>query len=198
MTERKRDKFRRLLLPTSRSPSSSPSTLAPAPLPALPAHRPSNVSASSPPTGLAATRQAPLASAQPALPTHGPLIVPSSLSPTGLEATPGSDGVFLNSVLCRLGPREREVVGKHIPATANGIDSILQGALKAAQDKHDLCAQRRWTFNFGDRNISLCEQAEGVIKWLDRFKQIGDVASNADPILVGLPWVGVRLLLEVR
>jgi hypothetical protein len=35
------------------------------------------------------------------------------------------------------------------------------------------------------------------VKWLDRFKQVGDVASNADPVHVGLPWAGIRVLLDV-
>jgi len=26
---------------------------------------------------------------------------------------------------------------------------------------------------------------------------VGDVASNVDPMYVGLPWAGIRLLLEV-
>jgi hypothetical protein len=35
------------------------------------------------------------------------------------------------------------------------------------------------------------------VKWLDQFKHIGDVVSNADPVHVGLPWVKIRLLLKV-
>lgn len=35
------------------------------------------------------------------------------------------------------------------------------------------------------------------MKGLDRFKQVGDVASNADPVHVGLSWARIRLLLEV-
>lgn len=35
------------------------------------------------------------------------------------------------------------------------------------------------------------------MKWLDRFKQVGDVGSNADPVHIGLPWAGIRFLLEV-
>jgi ankyrin repeat domain-containing protein 50 len=35
------------------------------------------------------------------------------------------------------------------------------------------------------------------VKWLDRFKQAGDVASNADPVHLGFPWAGIRVLLEV-
>ena len=45
--------------------------------------------------------------------------------------------------------------------------------------------------------MRLRDEADNVILWLDRFKQVGDVAVNVDPIHAGLPWAGVRLLLEV-
>jgi len=33
--------------------------------------------------------------------------------------------------------------------------------------------------------------------WLDRFKSVGDVVANVAPLHVGVPWAGVRILLEV-
>lgn len=47
------------------------------------------------------------------------------------------------------------------------------------------------------RPVILREEADKVIVWLDRFKAVGDIAMNADPIHAGLPWAGIRLLLEV-
>ena len=41
-------------------------------------------------------------------------------------------------------------------------------------------------------------EADTVMLWLDRFEPVEDIAVNADPIHVGLPWAGVRLLLEVQ
>src|SRR6266536_317393 len=34
-------------------------------------------------------------------------------------------------------------------------------------------------------------------EFLDKIKQIGDVAVNADPIHAGLPWAAVRFILTV-
>ena len=45
--------------------------------------------------------------------------------------------------------------------------------------------------------MRLRDEADNVMLWLDRFKQVGDIAVNADPIHAGLPWAGIRLLLEV-
>jgi ankyrin repeat domain-containing protein 50 len=37
-----------------------------------------------------------------------------------------------------------------------------------------------------------------MILWLNKFKDIGDIAVSFDPIHASLPWAGVRLLLQVR
>jgi hypothetical protein len=44
----------------------------------------------------------------------------------------------------------------------------------------------------------LFEQADKVVRLLDRFKAVGDIVANVDPVHVGLPWAGVRAILEVR
>ena len=46
--------------------------------------------------------------------------------------------------------------------------------------------------------MRLRDEADTVMLWLDRFKPVGDIAVNADPIHAGLPWVGVCLLPEVQ
>jgi hypothetical protein len=46
--------------------------------------------------------------------------------------------------------------------------------------------------------VTLQDEVDKVISFLDRIKDVGDLAVNADPIHAGLPWAGIRLLLEVR
>ena len=70
--------------------------------------------------------------------------------------------------------------------------------MAAAMRKQEDCNAKRWTFTFAGRTVTLKEEADKVVQWLDQFKAIGDVAANADPIHIGLPWAGVRFLLEVR
>ena len=41
------------------------------------------------------------------------------------------------------------------------------------------------------------KDADKVLLWLDRFKSVGDIAVNVDPIHAGLPWAAIRLLLEI-
>lgn len=57
---------------------------------------------------------------------------------------------------------------------------------------------KRWSWNYKGCQISLFEQADKVVRLLDRFKAVGDIVANVDPVHVGLPWAGVRAILEVR
>jgi hypothetical protein len=37
-----------------------------------------------------------------------------------------------------------------------------------------------------------------IVLWVQKFVSIGDLIAQLDPIHVGLPWAGVRLILLVR
>jgi hypothetical protein len=81
--------------------------------------------------------------------------------------------------------------------TIKDIDSALQEVFTAARAKQQFCEGKRWMFTFGGYTIRLRDEADHIVWWLDRFKQVGDVAVNVDPIHAGLLWTGIRLLLEV-
>jgi hypothetical protein len=83
-----------------------------------------------------------------------------------------------------------------LPST-DSIASALEEALNAAREKQKVCESKRWTFTVGKHSMRLWDEADKVILWLDRFKQVGDIAVNVDPIHAGLSWAGIRLLLEV-
>jgi hypothetical protein len=103
---------------------------------------------------------------------------------------------LLEKALELLGEQEKAVIKQHIVNTKD-IGSAVQAALNAAQEKQKLCESKRWTFSIRGHVVKLQDVADKVISWLDRFKQIGDIAANADPIHAGLPWAGIRFLLEV-
>jgi hypothetical protein len=104
---------------------------------------------------------------------------------------------FLDRTLILLSEGERATIEKHILTTTDDIDSALRNAFSAAQEKQKLCEDRRWAFTIGGHIVRLRDEADKVLLWLDRFKQVGDIFVNADPIHAGLPWAGIRLLLEV-
>lgn len=37
-----------------------------------------------------------------------------------------------------------------------------------------------------------------IVFWLSKFKDVGDIAVNFDPVHASLPWAGIRFLLQVR
>lgn len=73
----------------------------------------------------------------------------------------------------------------------------FEQALAAVKEKQRYCIEKRWKFIFGGRIVDVKEEADKVVSWLDRFKAVGDIVANVDPMHVGLPWAGIRLLLEV-
>ena len=80
---------------------------------------------------------------------------------------------------------------------SNSKLDILQHLHTAAVKKRTDCEDQRWKFDFNGRQIILRDVAEKIVVWIDKFKQIGDIAVNFDPVHASLPWAGVRFLLEV-
>jgi len=119
-------------------------------------------------------------------------------SSSQLATHPSSSNNILDNALKRLSDTEQSTLRKYIALTSNDVDFALRQALAATEEKQRHCNEKRWTFTFAGRKVTLKEEADKVIRWLNRFKAVGDVAVNADPIHAGLPWAGIRLVLEVR
>ena len=189
---RKRDKVWRLLNPFTHSPAShanqkhnsSTLTTISNPIPSRPKlHSPSPTQ--SLPSG---STHRPASSAAQAR----PLLQPTPIAPGTLDQD------FWNRALQRLSSQEQATIRESILSTTDDIESALQQALDAAKVKQTTCQNKRWTLTFGGHTITLREEADKIVRWLDRFKKVGDVAVNVDPIHAGLPWAGIRFLLEVR
>ena len=103
---------------------------------------------------------------------------------------------ILNKVLEQLREDDKRVINAFISSDGE-ISSVLSTVYTACKEKKEFCEKQSWTFTLRGRTVRLREEADKVIFWLDKFKQVGDVAANADPMHAGLPWAGIRLLLEV-
>lgn len=79
----------------------------------------------------------------------------------------------------------------------SGLDTLklLQDLIKIKQNE---CEARRWRFEYRGRHIILRDLAQKIFKWVDTFKQVGDVVSSFDPVHAALPWAGVRFVLQVK
>ena len=60
------------------------------------------------------------------------------------------------------------------------------------------CIGKAWRFRRrSDETVIVRDVLGKVAKWVNRFKEIGDVAVQYDPVHAALPWAGVRFLLQV-
>jgi hypothetical protein len=77
------------------------------------------------------------------------------------------------------------------------VSAVLDDLCAITREKGAKCEARRWKFRLHGKELILRDVAEKIIVWLDKFKQIGDIVANFDPLHIGLPWAGVRFLLQV-
>lgn len=114
---------------------------------------------------------------------------------TSPSTTPGQQ--FLDGALQALAPKEQATIQEHLVRGTRDIRIAVEEAYNAALNQKQSCEAKRLQWDFRGRRVFLRDEADKVLLWLDRFKSVGDVAANADPIHVGLPWAGIRMILKV-
>lgn len=95
--------------------------------------------------------------------------------------------------LAEISSEDNEVMSQ---ITLDSKLDILRHLQTAAVKKRIDCEDKRWRIEVNGRQIILCDVAEKIFAWIERFKQIGDIAVNFD-LHVSLPQAGIRFLLEV-
>ena len=105
---------------------------------------------------------------------------------------------MLEKALLALSPKERVTIETSQLSCSGDVRIAVEGAYHAAVGQKKLCEDKRWELHFRGRSVVLRDEVDKVLVWLDRFKSVGDVVANVDPVHVGLPWAGIRILLEVR
>lgn len=81
------------------------------------------------------------------------------------------------------------------------IDNLqaLREVARLAEEKRNLSLGGRLKIRRrSGENIILRDVFEKIITYVQKFKEVGDVAMQYDPAHAALPWAGVRLLLQVR
>ena len=102
---------------------------------------------------------------------------------------------------------------KNLPAQALGILSEKdKSALEAnetrskldieafragVRGKRETCLKNQWEFEFRGRAINLRYQADKIISWLAKCKEVGNTVIQYDPSHAAPPWTGIRFLLQV-
>jgi ankyrin repeat domain-containing protein 50 len=102
--------------------------------------------------------------------------------------------------LKNLSPDDREAIQRFQPTsnTQQPFAETMEELLRMTREVQAKCKAKVYKIPFGVKDVILRDVAGKMIFWLNKFKDIGDIAVNFDPIHASLPWAGVRLLLQVR
>lgn len=123
--------------------------------------------------------------------------VTDSSSQPPISNTPCPRRDLWSEALQKLSEKDRALVLDHVPLAGSPLSEMLETLTKVAQEKRRACQSKQWKLEFKGHTVMLGKLADKIVLWLDRFKQIGDIAVNVDPVHAGLPWAGIRLLLQV-
>ena len=70
--------------------------------------------------------------------------------------------------------------------------------LKEIKTKRDEAVRRRWKFKKPNgETLVVRDVLEKIARWIDRFKETGDVIAQYDPAHLSLPWAAFRFLLQI-
>ena len=132
-----------------------------------------------------------------------PPVVRNPAPPLSRPATPvpqagtASDKSGVGSLWARaldsLSEKDRNTLGTNETGSNLDIEELVQ----AVREKREMCLENQWGFEFRGRSINLRYQADKIISWLAKFKEVGDIAIQQDPSHAALPWAGIRFLLQV-
>jgi hypothetical protein len=75
---------------------------------------------------------------------------------------------------------------------------ILTEVLGIAAEKKQLCIKKAWKFTRRDGKVVIIRDLfEKIAVWVQKFKDVGDIAISFDPGHAALPWAAVRFLLTI-
>jgi len=85
---------------------------------------------------------------------------------------------------------------KCLPFTDDDRHNYLERVLETTVESRDVCREKGLKFKFGEKTFVVRDLADKILSWVEKFKEVGDIAVQCDPIHAGLPWAGIRLLLQ--
>lgn len=87
---------------------------------------------------------------------------------------------------------------RHIDSHQLDKRRTLEYLFSVIDEKKKICLDRRWRFKKPNGEVVILRDImDKMVKSIAKFKDIGDVAVQYDPAHATLPWVGVRLVLQV-
>jgi len=133
----------------------------------------------------------------PARPAPRPAAAAATRTSSSEPAYTKNGSSILADALEALDREDRGTIRTLLPTNVFTIDAAFDEVHGVVSELGELCANKRWSWTYKGHKVYVHDQVDKVVELLDKFKSVGDVVANFDPIHVGLPWAGIRLILEV-
>jgi hypothetical protein len=126
-----------------------------------------------------------------------PSLCANPVVPAAPSAPPARD--LWSDALQTLSQDEQQAIQDIQPtqATQRPLSTRIEELVSITRTKQEECEKESYKFRFQGKEIILRDVAGKIIGWLNKFKTVGDVVVNFDPVHASLPWAGVRFLLQV-
>lgn len=130
------------------------------------------------------------------LPTRPETVDVHTSTPGAAPKTNGNS--ILEDALKEIGEQARETIENLLrPTNTVDVDEALSKVQTCAGDLQERCRRTRLSWTYKGRQVYLSEKVDKILQFVDKLKAMGDIVANVDPIHVGVPWAGVRAILEV-
>jgi len=83
-----------------------------------------------------------------------------------------------------------------LPFTDDVKRNYLERVLETTKESRDVCRENGLKFKFRENTFVVRDLADKILSWVEKFKEVGDIAVQYDPGHAALPWAGIRLLLQ--
>ena len=110
-------------------------------------------------------------------------------------SSPSRDEHLWNLAMNQLSEEDRQ----QVDFTETTKLDALQGIAEIVERKKDATLQKQWQIKRGSKEpIVIREKLMKILSSVNKFKEIGDVFVQYDPVHAAIPWAAVRFILQVR
>lgn len=126
---------------------------------------------------------------------------PDSVPQPTVDSSIGIPESLWKRALNELSSAERAILKESgIEAEIQTSTGILTSESVGAEMTRILSADERqsWKIEVRGHELQLRDIVGKILRWVDKFKAIGDIVVQYDPVHAALPWAAFRFLLQVR
>ncbi|RFU32262.1 hypothetical protein B7463_g4088, partial [Scytalidium lignicola] len=131
---------------------------------------------------------------------------PSSKNGISCDNTSGEDTSSSDCLSCTrdlwlealqaLSKEEQQTIQAIQSSNTSNLSVVVEDLIDLAKERRQKWEEKSYSFRFQGKKIITGDMMRKIVFWLNKFKDVGDIAVNFDPVHASLPWAGVRFLLR--